>query len=366
MSEITGKTVVTQTEIAPVVDRLLMLIAETMDYQNDGSVKQALAEMQRVLLSLRRRLRRGMDRYIVANVGLTNVGKSTLLNALLGGEIAPRRNGPCTAAPIEFVYGSSLRATAYYVDSPWRPSWQCADTEAVHRRLAELAEGAEADSSRPVRKVVVELPRPLLQNGLIVADTPGFGAAQLDGARRSHDVALMAYLRDDVSQVFWVVLAEQGIGKREMSFHDQLFADICDDVVVTGCEEWCDDDRRRFQRRYAENFGQRLPSFHFVSGLEGMKARANNDSVRFEAAGIPLLEQRIRELASATGRIAAVRQSVLQLADDLRYWLNDTVGRRANLVDRFWRPDSWYRWLELADVNDLARELTQILEVPRT
>jgi GTP-binding protein EngB required for normal cell division len=347
-----------QSELAKIVDELLMLVRESADFQTDDDVRSALLEASRAIATLRRRLAIVSDRYIVAVVGLTNVGKSTLLNALLGAELAPRRNGPCTAAPIEFASGDSLRVTVYHQRSLTRPTWRCPNVEAVHDRLAAVADDAGDLASREIRKVVVEAPIPLLTNGLVIADTPGFGAAQIAEAAGSHEAALKKYLQDDVSQVFWVVLAEQGIGKREKSFHDAFFGEVCDDVIVTGCDDWEAHDKERFQRRFAETFQSRMPRFHFVSGLQGMRARKAADSVGLEAAGITLLETRIRELIDRPGRVAAIQDSLLQLTADLRCWLSEYRDARRGRLKFWWRPDSWSRWSACMPESAIKKRLS--------
>jgi hypothetical protein len=141
-----------------------------------------------------------------------------------------------------------------------------------------------------------------------------------------------------------VVLAEQGIGKREKGFHDTFFAQVCDDVVVTGCEEWDIIDRERFRRRFASVLDHRLRRFHFVSGLRGMEARKATDAAGLEAAGITLLESRIRELSQPMGRTSAIQEGLCQLADDLSYWLGSIRNERGDRFKVWWRPDSWSRW----------------------
>lgn len=353
-----------QKELAKTVDELLMLVRESADFQADDDVRSVLLEASRAIATIRRRLAIVSDRYIVAVVGLTNVGKSTLLNALLGAELAPRRNGPCTAAPLEFAHGDSLRVTVYHQRSLTRPTWGCQDIEAIHDRLAAVADDAGDSASREVRKVVVESPIPLLTNGLVIADTPGFGAAQSAGAAGSHEAALKKYLEDDVSQVFWVVLAEQGIGKREKLFHDAFFGEVCDDIVVTGCDDWEAYDKERFRRRFADAFQSRMPRFHFVSGLQGMRARQAADSAGLEAAGITLLETRIRELIDCAGRIAAIQDTLLQLATDLRCWLCDYRDARRGRLKSWWRPDSWSRWSACMPDNAIKNRLSNELEAP--
>src|SRR5436189_273593 len=92
-----------------VVDELSMLVQETADYHHDEGIRIVMDEALRVLIKTRCKLRRSAHHHVVAVVGLSNVGKSTLLNALLGSDLAPHRNRPCTAAPIEFSYGSTYR-----------------------------------------------------------------------------------------------------------------------------------------------------------------------------------------------------------------------------------------------------------------
>jgi len=349
-------------QLSLIVDELLMLFHESGDFHEDPLVQTVMREAGRAAAAVRRRLRLIGDRYIVAVVGLTNVGKSTLLNALLGSNLAPRRNGPCTAAPIEFMHGEALKVTLCRRESTRRRVWQCDNAEEVHQVLASIADDSGDQASRSVRKVLVECPTPLLRDGLVIADTPGFGAAQASEATGSHENALKQYLKDEVSQVFWVVLADQGIGKRERVFHDQFFGDICDDIVVTGCEDWDTRDRDRFRRRFADAFESRMPRFHFVSGLQGLRARQASDPAGLEAAGITLLESRIGQLSDSEGRLAATRETLLQLAVDLREWLTEYRDGQRDHLDGWWRPDSWSRWSACLRGHPIKEQLSQSLE----
>lgn len=347
-----------QIELSKIVDELLMLVRESAEYQRSEEVRTVLMQASRAIAMIRRRLAIVSDRYVVAIVGLSNVGKSTLLNALLGVELAPRRNGPCTAAAIEFEYGATLQVTVHRHRSLTRSTWPCSSAEEIHQRLAEVADHSGDRVHREIRKVVVEVPIPLLTNGLVIADTPGFGAAQSGEAAGSHEAALKTYLRDDVCQAFWVVLAEQGIGKTEMSFHDTYFGEVCDDIVVTGCDDWEVLEKERFRRRFADAFHSRMLRFHFASGLQGLHARQAGDAVGVEAAGITHLEARIRELSDSGGRLVAIQEALGQIAADLQCWLNDYRDSRRERLKVWWRPDSWSRWIACMPDNPTKGRLS--------
>ncbi|GAB6187631.1 dynamin family protein [Thermopirellula anaerolimosa] len=349
--------------ISEIVDELFLLFHETMAFHSDEQVRAALKDACAWLRKIRRRLQLVTQGYVVAVVGLTNVGKSTLLNALLGGDLAPRRNGPCTAAPIEFTYGEFLQLTVHIENSVRKQRWQLDSCEELHQRLAALASENPEGSSQSVVKVVVQVPVPLLANGLVIADTPGFGAAQTASETSTHEEALKRYLQSNVAQVFWVVLAEQGIGKREKDFYETYLTDRCEDVVVTGCEDWEPHERERFRRRFSRMLSSSIsPRFHFVSGLQGLRGRETNSPELLEAAGIPLLEQRIRELSETVGRIGAIEAGLCQLLDDVRCWLQEYRNPRGFKLSPWWRPDSWSRWTACLPSHRLKNNLLSKLE----
>jgi len=353
-------------DLRRVIADFLRLIEATEGFHQNAEIKDTLKQGRVILFNLHRRLSK--RRYVLAFVGLSNVGKSTLLNALLGGDLAPRRNGPFTSAPIEFHYGEALRVVAYHRQSIQRPTWECPSPDHVHRVLRELAAGQGAVAPQGISRVEVSGPIPLLAHGLIIADTPGFGAGQIGEAAGSHENTLKEYLAKEISQVFWIIRAEQGITAREMKFHDEWISGVCDDILVTGCEDWSNQDRQRFSRRFSETFKNRLaPTFHFVSGLQGLQARTANDPDGLEQAGITSLENRVK---TPEDRVVAMEMTLRKLAEDLAFWMGEFQVHRERPLQNWWHPLAWPRFAALPKdpslnsraaslAADLVRNLTQ-------
>lgn len=340
--------------LQPLLDQLLLLVTDTESFhaaqgerggrdQTARAVSAVLAEFRSMVNGIRNRVIAASQQYVVAFVGEGNVGKSTLLNRLFDADLAPRRNGPCTACPVEFLFGEAYTLSVEYFQSLRKPIYNCECSEDIHSRLTELADSNGAQSSESIRRVSVTAPLAVLRyNGLVIADTPGFGAAQTDGAEGSHEEALRRYLEKDVAQVFWVVLAEQGITKREIEFHKSLFRTRCQDVVVTGSEDYDATDRDRFRKRFTPLFDSIPPMFHFVSGKTGL--------------GIDELAKRITTL---DGRLGAATDQLANLAQDLREWVTQYRSNHPYLRLTFWNPATWANWA----CNFHGHKLTGILSL---
>ncbi len=319
-------------DLEHLIAELLLFLQESAAYAKGREQQELGGTLDlaiRQLLRIHARMQRVRERYVVAVVGLSNVGKSSLINALLGEHIAPRRNGPCTACPVEFAAGQAYRMTAYF-RGDFRTKVEQADSaNDLQSMLAHYVDRPASDAERACSRVVVELDHELLRQGLVLADTPGFGAAQIGESADAHEQSVRAYMAESVAQVFWVVLGEQGIGQTERRFHENWLADLCDDVVVTGGDDWDNRDRQRFRQRYRPLFQDRVPAFHFVG-------RASESEVE------PIAD-RVRALQETSGRLEAVKVAVHELATQLGDWLGSWTANQHSSKSRRWRPDSWGR-----------------------
>jgi Dynamin family len=147
--------------------------------------------------------------------GETKRGKSSLVNALLRRPgLFPVDVDIATSCYLGATVGPSVRVTAYGDEAP-------DGTEITPAEIASWAsvEGNRIPGSDPpelahpgVTAVTVELPHPLLAEGLTVVDTPGVG-----GLEAGHTEITMAILRRADSLLF-VVDPDSGLRKSELIF----------------------------------------------------------------------------------------------------------------------------------------------------
>jgi hypothetical protein len=113
----------------------------------------------------------------VAVAGMVKAGKSTLLNAIIGEEIAPTDTGECTRIVTWYRYRHSPRITLYPVAGEPRTL----PIKRVDGRLVFVLGSVQADA---VERLVVEWPSESLRDVTLI-DTPGIASLSGDVAART-------------------------------------------------------------------------------------------------------------------------------------------------------------------------------------
>jgi GTP-binding protein EngB required for normal cell division len=134
---------------------------------------QGLVELRSKLAIILDRLE--TQRFEIAVFGRVSSGKSSLLNHILEVNVLPVGVNPITAVPTRLVSGPESRLTVAF-----------ADRRVEHLEVTALpdfvTEQRNPSNSKGVTRVVVELPAPLLREGIVFVDTPGLGALATSGA----------------------------------------------------------------------------------------------------------------------------------------------------------------------------------------
>ena len=192
----------------------------------------------------------------IAVFGRVSSGKSSLLNHIVGQDALPVGVNPVTAVPTRLAYGSEPRATAWFADR--KP-----EQFAIERLAEFVTEQNNPGNIRHVTRIVVELPAPRLQEGIVYVDTPGLGSLATSGADETK-----AYLpRCDLG----VVLIDAGstLTQDDLATVQALYdSGIAASVLLSKADLLAQEDRDRALQYVADHIrsdlGYELP-VHAVS-----------------------------------------------------------------------------------------------------
>jgi uncharacterized tellurite resistance protein B-like protein/GTPase Era involved in 16S rRNA processing len=130
------------------------------------SLTQEIAKVSKKLQS---------QKFRVAVVGEFSQGKSTILNALLGEEIQPVRNIPCSGAVTVLRYGPQKRVICCYKDQRQEEiSLDQYHEKAAISEAAAMGSPTEELANSEIREIIFEHPNlALCQYGVEIIDSPG-------------------------------------------------------------------------------------------------------------------------------------------------------------------------------------------------
>jgi predicted GTPase len=124
----------------------------------------------------------------LAVMGMFKRGKSSFVNSLLGFDILPTSVVPVTSVPTVIKYGDTLRLSVRFFNN--KPDLIVQESaKAVHDcLLTHVAEEHNPLNRRCVEEAIVDCPNPLLKNGTMFIDTPGFGSTYTHNTKTTLDL----------------------------------------------------------------------------------------------------------------------------------------------------------------------------------
>ena len=270
-----------------------------------GSGDEQAENRARDLLS-----RLAADTFQLAVAGQFSRGKTTLMNALLGGPYLPMGALPMTSVITTVRYGSRPKAIVRR-----RGSGLGAEVP-----LAQVAGYiAQASATRAEQQVVsaeVEVPAEILRLGFEFIDTPGVGSAiEINTATtrrflpQADAVIFVTGFDSPLTQAEAVFLADAA------RHAGKLFLVLNKRDLVSGQDA---DAALEFVRsRLREDLGVSGPRLFPLSALQALEAVVHGDDGQLAASGLPDLHAELREFLTA---------------GKTRLFLRNIAGRAARLV----------------------------------
>ncbi|MBF5003552.1 dynamin family protein [Diaphorobacter caeni] len=376
----------------------LKQLAEWMSAHDlmDASIEERLQRLEEQVRS---------DKVMVAFVAEFSRGKSELINAIFfadyGRRIMPASAGRTTMCPTELSYETGTAASLRLLPietrlqpqglAEWRlkqQQWteiplEIDDADQMATSLAKVSEvrTVTVDEARALgfwhddspddnpltdskgmvevpmwRHALINVPHPLLQQGLVILDTPGLNAV---GAEPELTINLIP----QAHAVVFILGADTGVTRSDLSiWREHLGASVENNetriVVLNKIDTLWDslstptqvqDQLDQQCRNSADILGVSLSQVVPVSAQKGLVAKINADDVLLEASGLPHLEEALGEgilgrrqgilrgvvangvngLQAETTRVLNIRRRDL---DDQMSELNSLRGKNATVI----------------------------------
>jgi hypothetical protein len=309
---------------------------------------KALAYQMERLAQLEARIKEvSIDEGFLANAKLTGLGifrlvvmgeikkgKSSFVNALTGTEnLVPVHSDVATSTIFKIHYGPEIKYTVYFANDPNGPTRNKLPIKAA--QLNEFGtEDGNPENIKNVAFIRVESPASILQNGLVIVDTPGVG-----GLFKKHREITFRHAPNADAVFFITDSVESPIGADEVKFLREL-RQITPLITFIQTKSSKADGMAR-KARMENNLGilkdevglssEEIAYFIVDSGLK-VEADQDRDSLDLEDSGfVPLmsyLNNSLRQNQESNVAKAALRRTMSKLLP-----LETELGQRKEILE---------------------------------
>ncbi len=233
------------------------------------------------------------ERFHLAVLGQFKRGKSSLINALLGGEFLPASTVPLTALPTIVRWGKTRRSVIMFQNRQLIEQ-SFADDRALTEFLTQfVAEQNNPHNYQGVQQVEVEYPSDFLAGGVTLIDTPGIGSTF------KHNTETTLRFLHQCDAALFVVSADPPITASEVEFLQSVQEHVHKLFFVLNKIDYLSAAEREtvttfFRKVLHEQIGaaETEPVFG-LSARQALAAKQAGDGELFARSGLGLLEEEL-------------------------------------------------------------------------
>jgi GTP-binding protein EngB required for normal cell division len=236
------------------------------------------------------------ERLQIAVLGQFKRGKSTFLNALLGQPVLPTGVVPLTAIPTFLRWAPEYLIKVSYADGRMRNRLPSADAAGVRAELFGLVtEEGNPNNRERVARVEVFLPSPVLEDGIVLIDTPGVGSS----LRHNTDAALEVLPQCDAA--FFVLSADPPVTAAELDYLETVRPHVARlFFILNKIDYLADTDRPTAVEFLRRSLREQVPAeaevpIFSLSARQGLEAKEKSDAEAVEQSGLGAVERHLAQ-----------------------------------------------------------------------
>lgn len=298
-------------------------------------------------------------RMTVPVLGMQGMGKSTLINSILGKNILPNDADETTCVPVEVCYGEDEHAEVLFKDER--------SVRIVHTReeLNCYVDNNENPANKKlVRKIVLYDKLPLLKSGMVIVDLPGVGSLTAENAETTKQ-----YIQDLCTAIF-VIPTTPTIRKQEAFFIKSIWSQFPTAIFVQNL--W-DESPRELKESVEYNdlilkqiAGELNNNYDngiiVVNAYNALIGAMKNDRKAMEEANLPRLLNELEKFADEW-RARMERNMYVRLKYEL-VSVREVISNRLHNLDLTDEQIKEERKKELDIFNEQTKELNRkLLEI---
>ncbi len=236
--------------------------------------------------------RLGEGRFHLAVLGQFKRGKSTLLNALLGDDLLPTDILPVTAIPTFIHSGPEVGGKVFFFDRPEPETFTVSAEHSLSDFLNDyVTEAGNPHNQRQVSRVEISHPAPLLQQGVVLIDTPGVGSTLKHNTEVAHQIL------PQCDAALFLVSPDPPITEMELEYLQQIKQQMPRTFYLLNKVDFLEEQEQTVSLRFLADQLSRFyasdPQVMPISARNGLNARLSGDEAGWRKSGMQLVEQNL-------------------------------------------------------------------------
>ncbi len=209
-------------ELSKVIDKSFTELLDKYTPDGTGALGAALKQMIEST---------GNAETIIPVLGMQGMGKSTLINGVLGENILPNDADETTCVPVEIKYGTDEKADVFFKNN--KPIVTVHTREELNRYVDNNENPA---NQKQVSHIVLYRKSELLKSGLTIVDLPGVGSLTKENQDTTE-----RYIKNLCAAIF-VIPTVPTLRRKETSFIHTVWSQFSKAVFVQNA--WCGEGSR--------------------------------------------------------------------------------------------------------------------------